>query len=663
TVQPTEDAGDGRPSNAVLYRGPDQGSTKWMLMDGRLHAAHARNQPAAPCEGEAGVGEYSEQVLRLMHSLGIDQHKTVESLQNKSYNHFAAIYYLLVERLKAHRCSFPVDQRLEARQRRPSTIAEQTSSAGQGQVSVLPQGVRLLRSPALTQASSSDTSFTFPQACSSEHGFMVNGCLLDPLPPLPTAVLRKSSTSSPSNMMETSIDEGIETEEPDAEDDPAHLLSAYQTARFGQRRHTLSEVTNQPGPSSQGKLFALGHNPSLGSVDSDMGYEMGSVNSDLSLLAGSSAPRQAPGPFLSARPANPTMAALTCQRRETHNRSPISFREGRRASDTSLTQDGFRRGGRRRHGSPRATAALAQPPGGRGVQAAGGAGSVPGGGRPASAPVPQTEPGDSANALGNSPASCQLYCKDLPRSLEQQLQEHRLHQKRMYLQQQQHHPQGPGLQSYFNQMQIAEGSYTSAATAMDPAAPAGSTQGPAMPLPPMGPPQPQPHPHIGPQPSSPFHPQPAALLPLVEPGEGMVFDPYMSHHHHHHHHHYTQQPLQQHHLHQQQQFQQPPLECPSLGYGGYPSACELQLPPSQTLGPPGDALYAEQYEFSLDPGQPLPPALAGEVCGMGGLAAATTIVAGPGQYNPLGLPAELQDPLLDSEMETADSQHGFVLVN
>lgn len=73
---------------------------------------------------------------------------------------------------------------------------------------------------------------------------------MDPLPP--PIVLRKSSTSSPSNMMETSIDEGIETEEPDCEDDPPHLLSAYQTARFGQRRHTLSEVTNQPGPSSQG---------------------------------------------------------------------------------------------------------------------------------------------------------------------------------------------------------------------------------------------------------------------------------------------------------------------------------------------------------------------------------------------------------------------------
>lgn len=55
-------------------------------------------------------------------------------------------------------------------------------------------------------------------------------------------------------MMETSIDEGIETEEPDTEEDSPHLLSAYQTTRFGQRRHTLSEVTNQPGPSNQGLI-------------------------------------------------------------------------------------------------------------------------------------------------------------------------------------------------------------------------------------------------------------------------------------------------------------------------------------------------------------------------------------------------------------------------
>lgn len=64
--------------------------------------------------------------------------RSSQSLQNKSYNHFAAIYYLLVERLKAHRCSFPVEQRLDARQRRPSTIAEQTVVKVRAEVSKAP---------------------------------------------------------------------------------------------------------------------------------------------------------------------------------------------------------------------------------------------------------------------------------------------------------------------------------------------------------------------------------------------------------------------------------------------------------------------------------------------------------------------------------------------
>lgn len=31
-----------------------------------------------PSENEVSMGEYNEQVLRLMHSLGIDQQKTIE---------------------------------------------------------------------------------------------------------------------------------------------------------------------------------------------------------------------------------------------------------------------------------------------------------------------------------------------------------------------------------------------------------------------------------------------------------------------------------------------------------------------------------------------------------------------------------------------------------
>lgn len=90
----------------------------------------------------------------------------------------------------------------------------------------------------------------------------------------------------------------------------------------------------------------MDENSSLGSIDSE--YDMGSVQRDLKFLG--EAPslkemvlssQQAPGvtsPFLGLRPANPAMQALSCQKREAHNRSPVSFREGRRASDTSLTQ-------------------------------------------------------------------------------------------------------------------------------------------------------------------------------------------------------------------------------------------------------------------------------------------------------------------------------------
>lgn len=49
------------------------------------------------------IQEPNEQILRLMHSLGIDVSRTRESLKNNSYDHHAAIYFLLLERLKQHR--------------------------------------------------------------------------------------------------------------------------------------------------------------------------------------------------------------------------------------------------------------------------------------------------------------------------------------------------------------------------------------------------------------------------------------------------------------------------------------------------------------------------------------------------------------------------------
>uniref|UniRef100_A0A8C2E8J6 non-specific serine/threonine protein kinase n=1 Tax=Cyprinus carpio TaxID=7962 RepID=A0A8C2E8J6_CYPCA len=305
---------------------------RWMVQEVPSQRPVLYRQGLA-CKSKLGLGEHSEQVLRLMHSLGIDQQKTIESLQNKSYNHFAAIYYLLVERLKAHRSSFPVEQRLHASQRRPSTVAEQTV------VKVTPSAARHLRSPVLLQ-STTDT-FTFPQTPASPDQTLmeedvatpkVDGCLLDPLPP---AVVRKVSGSLPGNVMETSIDEGIE-----AEEEHAVPLAAFHTARFSQRRHTLSEVTNQPTV-----LPTTGLNPSLGSMDSE--YSMGSTQSDFSLPeenqalkeALSSTPVSSAAPvFLSMKPPEPTLQPLNTEGQDAHNHSLVSFREGRRASDTSLTQ-------------------------------------------------------------------------------------------------------------------------------------------------------------------------------------------------------------------------------------------------------------------------------------------------------------------------------------
>lgn len=44
-------------------------------------------------------GTYNEAVLSIMQTVGIDRKRTIESLQNSSFNHFSAIYCLLLERV------------------------------------------------------------------------------------------------------------------------------------------------------------------------------------------------------------------------------------------------------------------------------------------------------------------------------------------------------------------------------------------------------------------------------------------------------------------------------------------------------------------------------------------------------------------------------------
>nr|XP_030692558.1 serine/threonine-protein kinase SIK2 isoform X3 [Globicephala melas] len=642
---------------------------KWMLVEVPVQRPVLYPQGQ---ENEPSIGEFNEQVLRLMHGLGIDQQKTIEALQNKSYNHFAAIYYLLVERLKSHRSSFPVEQRLDARQRRPSTIAEQTVAKTQTvglPVTVHSPNVRVMRSALLRQASNVDT-FTFPASgCQAEAAFMeeecvdtpkVNGCLLDPVPPV---LARKGCQSLPSDVMETSIDEGLETEG-EAEEDPGRALGAFQSTRGGQRRHTLSEVTNQlavmPGSGTLSrKIFSMSDNPSLDSVDSE--YDMGSVQRDLHflednpslkdiMLANQPSPRMT-SPFVSLRPANPTMQALSSQKREAHNRSPVSFREGRRASDTSLTQGivAFRQHLQnlaRTKGilelnkvqllyeqlGSEADPNLASPapqlqdlgsscPQGEAPPQQKSVSALPGSAHPQLSQRHSLEAQylqhrlQKPSLLSKAQNTCQLYCKEPPRSLEQQLQEHRLQQKRLFLQKQSQ------LQAYFNQMQIAESSY----------------------------PQPLPHQET-PPPSQ--QPPPFSLTqplsPVLEPAsEQMQYSPFLS------------------------QYREMGLQPLSASPG--PRAAPPPPPPQHS----GAARAPLQFSYqtcelpgaaSPEPDRPGPCQYSLDGAQQSGLAApgcprSSGLQEAPSSYDPLAL-SEFPG-LFDCEMlEAVDPQHsGYVLVN
>ncbi|CAG7785674.1 unnamed protein product, partial [Allacma fusca] len=82
----------------------------WMQADRPPRLLPAPGQPPQPNSHKQyldpglapDVLEPNEQIIRLMASLGIDSCRTKESLKQQSYDHHAAIYFLLLERLRQH---------------------------------------------------------------------------------------------------------------------------------------------------------------------------------------------------------------------------------------------------------------------------------------------------------------------------------------------------------------------------------------------------------------------------------------------------------------------------------------------------------------------------------------------------------------------------------
>ncbi|OXB79555.1 UNVERIFIED_CONTAM: hypothetical protein H355_000371 [Colinus virginianus] len=206
---------------------------KWMQADPSLRQQQSLSFSMQ--NYNSNLGDYNEQVLGIMQTLGIDRQRTVESLQNSSYNHFAAIYYLLLERLKEYRSSQLSSRPATGRQQRPRS--SEISNAEMPQDSLTSE---TLRSSLLYQQPQSliQPSLQAEMDCDMNNPLQP---VFFPVDPNFNGLFRNRSIS-PSSLLETTISEEVRQEkeledEIKAYDHPIHIPSNTS------RRHTLAEVT------------------------------------------------------------------------------------------------------------------------------------------------------------------------------------------------------------------------------------------------------------------------------------------------------------------------------------------------------------------------------------------------------------------------------------
>uniref|UniRef100_A0A8C2BQN5 non-specific serine/threonine protein kinase n=1 Tax=Cyprinus carpio TaxID=7962 RepID=A0A8C2BQN5_CYPCA len=268
---------------------------RWMLAD---PSAPHQTLSLSLTDYNSNLGDYSEPVLSIMQTLGIDRQRTVESLQNSSYNHFSAIYYLLLERVKEHR-SQQLSRQCGAWNQRSRTASDSSPP----EVSV---EARLRQSPRVV--------------CPVEAS--LNGLLWN-------------RSISPNSLLETTINEEVRPHDLEEEEGMLQVQLPHLPSTTS-RRHTLAEVTarfhqcNPPcivvspsdGASSDSCLKSSSNpNPALSTAVGDLS----------SLLASNT------GPEASA-PAGSPLALSSNLLQNQGSLLAASFQEGRRASDTSLTQ-------------------------------------------------------------------------------------------------------------------------------------------------------------------------------------------------------------------------------------------------------------------------------------------------------------------------------------
>nr|XP_046260199.1 serine/threonine-protein kinase SIK1 [Scatophagus argus] len=294
---------------------------RWMLAD---PTAARQTLSHSLTEYNSNLGDYSEPVLGIMNTLGIDRQRTIESLQSSSYNHFSAIYYLLLERVREHRTQ-QLSRQCGTWTQRPRSTSDSTCPE------VLMESTDGFRATALSIPAKS----TPPVYSEKEHD--QGGLFQRVVFPVEASLNRLlwNRSISPNSLLETSISEEVrprDLEEEEATQTLGPLLPPTTTSR----RHTLAEVSARFHQCSPPCIVV---SPSDGACSdsclkssSSPAPTLQAAMGEMSTLLASGAEG---GPLL---PAGAPLALSSHLLPQTQSSLPASFQEGRRASDTSLTQ-------------------------------------------------------------------------------------------------------------------------------------------------------------------------------------------------------------------------------------------------------------------------------------------------------------------------------------
>uniref|UniRef100_T1IL91 non-specific serine/threonine protein kinase n=1 Tax=Strigamia maritima TaxID=126957 RepID=T1IL91_STRMM len=257
----------------------------------------------------------NDHVLRLMQSLGIDSAKTKESLERDSYDHHAAIYYLLLERLKKQHNSMSSEKQALDTKRRPSQIAEQAihkplnASTSIDSCSHQPVTTRHPPVGQLTfSISQGYSSFSDTESLQGSPVIETHSCL-------------SKIHALPNSVIKTSIDEGVEV-------DICESSQSIQPTRDSFAYYQLSQET------------------ALNNTISTSSNNFESFDSQIESDLAASLPSCTHSDSINVHP----LQTKNNNRRSTYHRhnpldlersgmrSPINFREGRRASDGLVAQ-------------------------------------------------------------------------------------------------------------------------------------------------------------------------------------------------------------------------------------------------------------------------------------------------------------------------------------